>query len=206
VHGNFRWHSDYAGGPVTDWIGHHGDIAQWAMGTESTGPVEIAGEGDFLKGGFWDTVTSYRFVCRYREGFTMIVEDAGRCPGRRDGVEFSQGTGGVLFEGETGWIHVNRGGLVAFPASLRRARIGPEEIHLYESDNHKRNFIDCVRTRAQTIAPAAVGHRSMSIGQLGLIAARLGRPLRWDPEKERFSEDETANRYLRRSMRSPWHL
>jgi predicted dehydrogenase len=206
VHGNFRWHSDYAGGPVTDWAGHHCDIAQWGMGTELTGPVEIEGQGDFLKGGFWDTVTSYRFICRYREGFTMIVEDAGRRPSGRDGIEFSQGFGGVLFEGETGWIHVNRGGLDVHPSSLRRERIGPDEVHLVESDNHKRNFIDCVRTRGQAVAPAAVGHRSMSIGQLGLIAARLGRKLRWDPEKERFVGNAKANRYLSRSMRSPWHL
>ena len=136
----------------------------------------------------------------------MIVEDSGRSPDGRDGIKFSQGTGGVLFEGETGWIHVNRGGLSAYPASLRKERIRPEEVHLYQSDNHKRNFVDCVRTRRQAIAPAAVGHRSMSIGQLGLIAAKLGRKLRWDPENERFIADDKANRYLSRPMRSPWHL
>ncbi|MHC4533738.1 MAG: Gfo/Idh/MocA family protein [Planctomycetota bacterium] len=206
VHGNFRWKSDYAGGPVTDWSGHHCDIAQWGMGTELTGPVEIEGEGDFLKGGFWDTVTSYRFVCRYEEGFTMIVEDSGRSPDGRDGIKFSKGTGGVLFEGERGWIHVNRGGLSANPASLRKERIGPEEVHLYESDNHKRNFVDCVRNRREVIAPAGVGHRSMSIGQLGLIAAKVRHKLRWDPENEQFIGDDKANRYLSRPMRSPWHL
>jgi predicted dehydrogenase len=206
VHGNFRWKSDYAGGAITDWSGHHCDIAQWGMGTELTGPVEIEGEGEFLRGGFWDTIVTYHFECCYKQGFTMIVEDSRRDPGERDGVKFSQGTGGVLFEGEEGWVHVNRGGMGVYPASLRRERIGPEEIHLYESDNHKRNFVDCVLNRRQTIAPAAVGHRSMSIGQLGLIAMKVRRKLRWNPEDERFIGDDAANRYLSRPMRSPWHL
>jgi hypothetical protein len=101
---------------------------------------------------------------------------------------------------------VNRGGLSANPASLRKERIGPEEVHLYESDNHKRNFVDCVRNRREVIAPAGVGHRSMSIGQLGLIAAKVRHKLRWDPENEQFIGDDKANRYLSRPMRSPWHL
>jgi len=206
VHGNFRWKSDYAGGSITDWAGHHCDIAQWGMGTELTGPVEVEGEGEFLKGGFWDTLTSYHYECRYKEGFTMVVEDTGRRPSGRDGIEFSQGSGGVLFEGEAGWIHVNRGGLDVCPRSLARERIGPDEVHLYRSDNHKRNFVDCVRTRRQAIAPSEVGHRSMSIGQLGIIAMKAGRKLRWDPVKERFVGDEDANKMLSRSMRSPWHL
>ncbi len=210
VHGNFRWKSDYAGGSITDWSGHHCDIAQWGMGTELTGPVEVEGEGEFLKGGFWDTIVSYRFECRYAEGFTMIVTDAEQFPSGRDGIKFASGSSGrtigVLFEGEDGWVQVNRSGLAVYPQSLVRERFGPDEIHLYRSDNHKRNFVDCVRSRKQTIAPAEVGQRSISIGHLGIISMKLERKLKWDPVEERFVGDDEASRYLSRSMRSPWHL
>ena len=206
VHGNFRWMSDYAGGPITDWAGHHCDIAQWGMGTEMTGPVEVEGEGTFLRGGFWDTVVSYHFECRYKEGFTMIVEDAERSPRSRDGIEFAQGYGGVLFEGEDGWVRVNRGGLDTYPLSLRRERFRPDEIHLYKSDDHKRNFLDCVRSRKATIAPAEVGQRSITIGHIGIIAMKLGRKLAWDSKRERFTGDSEADRYLSRPMRNPWYL
>jgi predicted dehydrogenase len=76
-HWNFRWISDYSGGQLTDWAGHHCDIAQWGMGTELTSPVEIEGVGNFprAKDGLFDTATGYRFTCKFREGFTMIVAD-----------------------------------------------------------------------------------------------------------------------------------
>jgi len=210
VHGNFRWISDYAGGAITDWAGHHCDIAQWGMDTERTGPVEIDGVGTFLKGGIFDSVISYRFRCRYAQGFTMIVEDSRQHPTGKDGIEFagvSSGSNlGVLFEGDRGWVHVNRSGLDVHPRSLLHERFGPDEVHLYKSNNHKRNFIDCVRTRTAAIAPAEVGQRSISIGHLGLIAMKLGRKLKWNPDIERFEGDEKANRLLSRPMRSPWHL
>ena len=210
-HGNFRWISDYSGGQITDWSGHHCDIAQWGMGTELTSPVEIEGKGVWprVEDGLYDTVESYRFVCRYAEGFSMIVSDAQQFPEGRDGVLFTKGwqwNMGVLFEGSEGWVHVNRGGISARPKSLLTSVIGPDEIHLYKSDDHKENFLDCVRSRSQPIAPAEVGHRSIMIGHLGLIAIKMGRKLRWDPVDERFINDSEADRLLSRPMRSPWHL
>jgi len=209
VHGNFRWKSDYAGGSITDWAGHHCDIAQWGMGTEKTGPVEVKGEGKFARGGFWDTAFSFRFECRYAQGFTMIVTDSHQFPSGRDGIRFAGGelgTLGVLFEGEMGWVHVDRSGLTVYPNRLLRQRFGPDEVHLYRSDDHKRNFLDCVRTRKTTIAPAEIGQRSISIGHLGIIAMKLGRKLTWDPQREIFPGDVEANRFLSRPMRSPWLL
>ena len=60
-HWNFRWISDYAGGMITDWAGHHCDIAQWGMGTELTAPVEIEGVGEYpdAADGLFDTPTKY---------------------------------------------------------------------------------------------------------------------------------------------------
>lgn len=195
-HWNFRWISDYSGGQITDWSGHHIDIAHWGMDTELSAPIEIEGTGIFprAKDGLFDTVESYRFVCKYKEGFTMIVADS------------RQHKMGVRFEGSEGWIHVNRGGIEAHPQSLLKSKIRPDEIHLYKSDDHKQNFLDCVKTRSRTVAPADVAHHSIMVGHLGLISIKLGRKIFWDAARERFVDDPEADRFLSRPMRSPWHL
>ena len=195
-HWNFRWILDYSGGQLTDWAGHHIDIAQWGMNTELSAPVEIEGEGLYPKAedGLFDTPEAYRFECKYKEGFTMIVADN------------HQNKQGVLFEGSEGWIHVNRGGIETSPKSLLSTIIKPHEIHLYKSDNHRQNLLDCIRTRTQTVASAEVAHRSIMVAHLGGIAMKLGRKVYWDNKKEKFINDSEADRYLSRAMRSPWHL
>ncbi len=195
-HWNFRWISDYSGGQITDWAGHHCDIAQWGMNSEHTSPVEIEGEGVFPEGkdGLFDTAESYRFVCTYKQGFTLYVADSRRNPQ------------GVRFEGRDGWVFVSRRGIKASPRSLLKSSIGPNDIHLYRSDDHHQNFLDCVKSRKTCVAPVEVGHRSIMIGHLGLISIKLGRKVYWDPAKERFVNDPEADRLLSRPMRSPWHL
>ena len=109
--------------------------------------------------------------------------------------------------GESGkWIYIKRGKLEANPASVLKEVIGPDEIKLYRSWDHKQNFLNCVKSRKETIAPAEIAHRSISIGLLGEIAMLTERKLRWNPDKEIFLNDEQANRMLSRPMRSPWHL
>ncbi len=193
-HWNFRWISDYAGGQLTDWAGHHVDIAHWAMDTELSAPREIEGSGRWplAEDGLFDTVEHYTFTCEYREGFTMIV--SGLLPG------------GARFEGEDGWVHVTRGHISAEPQSLLNEVIGPEEIHLYNSSNHIANFLDCVKTRATTITPVDVAHHSVMVGHLGIIAMKLERKVRFNPTAETFSGDSEANRLLSRPMREPWCL
>jgi hypothetical protein len=166
------------------------------MGTELTSPVEIEG-GRFLNA---EDDCRYRQelpVCRtYKEGFTMIVADQRQQP---KGM-------GVHFEGSEGWIWVTRDGLEASQRSLLTSVIGPDEVHLKRSDDHQRNFLDCVRSREETVTPARIAHRSIMIGHLGLVAMKLGRKVHWDPAAERFLNDPEANRLLSRPMRSPWHL
>jgi predicted dehydrogenase len=193
-HWNFRWISDYAGGQLTDWAGHHIDIAHWGMGTELSAPTEIEGSGvwPLAKDGLFDTVENYTFTCSYKEGFNMIV--SGLLPG------------GTRFEGDKGWVHVNRGMIDAEPKSLLNEVIGPDEIHLYESSNHIGNFLDCVKTRATTITPAEVAHHSVMVAHLGLIAMKLERKVRFNPKLERFINDADADRMLSRPMREPWNL
>ncbi len=195
-HWNFRWISDYAGGQLTDWAGHHIDIAQWGMNTELSSPRDVEGFGEWPDAaeGLFDTMNGYRFVCNYAEGFTMIVADS------------KKHKMGVRFEGSEGWVYVNRGEIDSEPKSLLREKIKPHEIHLYNSRDHHQNFLDCVRTRRRTVAPAEVAHHSIMVAHLGLAAIKLGRKLEWDNATERFVNDPQADRLLSRAMRSPWHL
>jgi hypothetical protein len=168
------------------------------MDTELSAPVSIEGKAIYppAKDGLFDTAETYYFECEYEEGFKMIVADAEQQP---KGM-------GAHFIGEDGWVHVNRGGIDANPKSLLISKFGPDEVHLYKSENHHQNFLDCVRTREKTITPVDVAHYSVMVAHLGDIAMKLGRKLQWDREKERFVNDPEADRYLSRPMRSPWHL
>jgi predicted dehydrogenase len=196
-HWDWRWIMDFSGGQLTDWAGHHIDIAHWGLGLDETGPVEIEGRGVYPRDGVYDTPTEYKFTCKYADGMTMIVANDRQQP---------KGMGTVWY-GDKGWVYVNRGNkLQAEPKSVLDEIIGPDEIHLYKSRDHQQNFLDCVLTRKKTIAPIEVAHRSISVGLLGEIAMLTERKLHWDPDKEIFLDDELATRMLSRPMRSPWHL
>ena len=103
-------------------------------------------------------------------------------------------------------MHVNRGGLRAEPAGLRKVAIKPNDKHLYESRSHHGNYIECIRSRRDPVAPVEGGHAATTITIISDIATRLRRKLTWDWKAERFVNDEVANRMLRRPMRSPWCL
>ncbi len=192
-HVNFRWILDYSGGQVTDWGGHHPDCAQWGMGTELTGPVEIKNaKGEFNMDDLWNSAKKYYFECIYENGVKLIISSRGR--------------GGVTFKGSDGWVWANRGNHDASSKEIKESKIGPGEIHLYKSDNHFRNFIDCVISRKQPVAPIEVAHRSITLAHLGNIAMRLGKNLKWDPKKEQIIGDAEANAMLKRPYRSPWRI
>ena len=193
-HVNFRWILDYSGGQVTDWGGHHPDCAQWGLGTEHTGPVEIRNaKGVFPPDDLWNTATEFYFEAIYADGVKMIISN-------KEAM-------GVKWEGTDGWVSANRGTHDANPKPLLDSKIGEKEIHLYESDNHYRNFIDCVLSRKETVAPVETAHRSITICHLGNIAMRLGREkLKWDPVKEQIVDDAEANKMLSRPYRGDWKL
>ncbi len=196
-HWNFRWILDYSGGQLTDWGAHHCDIANWGMDTEGTGPVEIEGTGVFPRDGLWDAATDYYLSCRYPKGvssvspkgFKMLVSNA-----------FPMG---ARFEGTNGWVHVSRGGYSTSSADLKEAKI---EKPLYRSNDHAQNFIDCVHNRKDTVTPISAAHHAIAIAHLGNISMRLGRKVRWNPEKEEFINDPVADRMLSRTMRGSWHM
>ena len=193
-HVNFRWIYDYSGGQVTDWGGHHPDCAQWGLGTEHTGPIEIRNaKATFPPDDLWNTATEYSFEAVYADGVTMIISNKEKM--------------GVRWEGTEGWVTADRGRHDASDKTILDSKIGQDEIHLYESNNHFRNFIDCVLSRKETVAPVETAHRSITICHLGNIAMRLGREkLKWDPAKEQIIDDAEASKMLSRPYRGTWKL
>jgi len=197
---------DYSlGGLVGAWGIHHVDIAQWGNGTDDTGPVEIEGTGVIPADGLADTPIEWEVEHTYANGVKMIHMNTKTALKRAKQFSLHNGLG-ILFWGSEGWVLVCREFLDAEPKSLLTATIGPNEIHLPQSDNHRRNFLECVKTRQKTICPVETAVRSDTICHLDDIAIRLGRKLQWDPEKEQFINDDQANRMLTRPMRSPWRL
>lgn len=186
--------SDYCLGMITGWGAHYLDIAQWGMGTELTGPVEVAGEAVFPTTGVWDAHGAFRIEYNYANGVKLICADS------------KKNRQGILFEGSEGWVFVDPGTLEAQPKSLLTAGIKPDEIHLCQSTHHKQNFLDAVRARRNPIAPVEVAHRSCSVCILGYIAMKTGRKLKWNPQQERFTNDDAANALLARAAREPWQL
>jgi predicted dehydrogenase len=195
VHKNWRWHLDYGGGQLMDWVGHHVDIAHWGLGFDYTGPNEIEGHGEYPKDGLWNSPTKYRLTAKYPNSITMII--AGGHSDIRSGTRWI---------GTDGWVWVDRGGIDAQPKKLLQEQFGSNEIHLFRSPGHWRNFLDCIKSRNTTLTPCEVAHRSATPGHLGRIAMLLGRRIRFSPDTEEILDDPTATRLLGKAMRSPWHL
>lgn len=205
VHGNFRWWYQFSGGQMTDWGAHHNDIAQWGNGTELSGPVEVEGRSlvDMIPGGY-DAASKYRIELKYANGVGMTILD--ESTPHEEGVvgEGKTTPNGVQFLGSEGWIYVSRGEIRASNPDLIETPLPSGAVRLYHSENHMGNFFECVRTRKDPICSVEIGHRSISVAHLGVISVRLGRKLRWNPERERFVGDREANEWLRRPMRKPY--
>jgi predicted dehydrogenase len=197
----------FGAGMITGWGAHHLDIAHWGMGTEFTGPVEVEGTAVFPKSGLWNVHGDFDIHSKYANGVTMETS--------------SKFTNGVRFEGTDGWIFVSRGNMrvtasdpiaddpnsqamrVSDP-NILKFKVGPNGIHLYKSPEHYLNWLECIRSRKQPITPAEVAHRSCSACLLSHIAMKLPRKLYWNPEKERFINDDEANAMLSRPQRYPY--
>jgi predicted dehydrogenase len=195
---HYNWHFlyDFGGGQLTNWGAHMFDIAQWGNGTDLTGPVEIQGTGEFPREGLFETPLRYDIEFTYANGVRLLCQTC-----RTGGPETH-----IRFEGTDGWIFVSRDRFFSQPSRLVQSRPGPNEVCLYRSIDHYQNFLDCIRLRTKPAADAETGHHTATVCHIGNIAVRLGRKLRWDPAKERFIEDEEANKMLSRPMRSPWRL
>lgn len=195
MHYQWRWIQDYSGGQLTDWAGHHIDIAHWGLGCDHTGPRFIQGTATFPKSGLWNTATHYRIQCEYETGVVFEIADASQIPM------------GTKWIGDEGWVRVDRGGVLqASDPAILREQIGAGETRLYRSTDHQRNFLDCVKSRQLTITPVETAHRSISVGLLCEIAFLTGRKIKWDPVTETIANDPGASALLHRAYRAPWTL
>ena len=201
VHYEFRWFYDYSGGVMTDWGAHHNDIAQWGLGTDKTGPISVDGtDAQFHENGPHTVPGTFNVHYKYANGTELICRTN----------EFTDKDGkfgnGIKFTGETGWIFVSRSEIKASDPALLQIQLGPSDVHLIKSADHHNNWLDCIASRERCICDVEIGHRSVSICHIGNISMKLGRALNWNPDKEMFVDDETANQMLGRPMRGPWHL
>ena len=194
----------FGAGMITGWGAHHVDTAHWGMNTELTGPVEIWGTAEFPTHGLWNVHGKFKTEARYANGMSMSI--SGDYPN------------GIKFIGTKGWIFVTReenvtasdpGGpkgqpLEASDPKILDSVIGPNEIHLATANEHHANWLDCVRSRGETLAPAEIAHRACSTCLLHHIAMKTKRKLYWDPVQERFKNDDEANAMLSRPQRAPY--
>jgi predicted dehydrogenase len=199
VHMNWRWNYNTGGGQLLDWIGHHCDIAHWGLGFDNSGPSEIEGHADFPDASaIWNTCTKYRIELKYPRKITMTIA------GGYDDIK-----SGCKWIGTEGWVWVDRGGFEASNPEWKKGKSLPEalrKIKLYESPGHWRNFLDCVKSRQPTIAPAQTAHHSAIPGHLGLISMLTGRKINWNVKHEKILNDPDASKLLTREYRAPWHL
>jgi predicted dehydrogenase len=199
----------FGAGMITGWGAHHIDSAHWGMDTEHTGPVEVWGTAEFPKKGLWDVHGSFKTEALYANGVKMTV--SGDFPN------------GIKFEGTQGFIFVSRGNekvtgsdpvaklkdataLAASDPKIITSVIGPDEINLPRSAEHHGNWLECVKSRQQPIAPVEIAHRSCSACLLHHMAMKLKRKLYWDPPRERFKNDDEANAMLARPERWPYAI
>lgn len=196
----------FGAGMITGWGQHQFDLANWAMDTEYTGPLSVEAVAIFPKSGLWDVHGDFMVKMEYANDITVYAN--------------SETPVVIRYEGTEGWIAVYRGNysvtdsdpvssknrqvLDASDPSILTSEIGPDGIHLYKSDNHHANWLECIRTGRQPITPVEVGHRACSVCLLSHIAMKLGRKLYWDPVKEQFRNDREANSMLERPQRKPY--
>lgn len=180
---NWRWHSSFGGGQLLDWVGHHVDIALWTLGLDGTGPVEVEGSGEIGNHDFFDTYTKYAYQGTFADGRVIEVRSDFR---------------GTKFTGENGWIHVDRGRLKASDREMLRNL--PDGFNP-KPPSHWQNFIDCVRSRELTVAPAEAAHRASSFGQLAIVAMDTNQPVKWDPKTEKVLDHPEQAKHPRLGAR-----
>lgn len=192
VHYYFRFFWDYSGGQMTNWGAHHLDIAQWALGMDETGPVQVSARAEYDPQGRYEVPSWFEIIYRFPNGAEIVCGQSHRI--------------GATFEGSEGTLYVNRGRIQSSVRDVLEEPIRDDEAQLYRSANHHQNWLDCIKSRELPICDVAIGHRSATVCHLGNIACRLGRTIRWDPEKEQILGDAEAARMVGYEYRAPWKL
>jgi predicted dehydrogenase len=191
---NWRKYREYGGGMITDWGAHHFDIAQWGMGMDESGPVEI------LPAEKPDANHGARY--RYANG-TEVVHKNG---------------GGVWFYGSDGKVFVDRGKFELWLGEEQKAKtaneaeamateyLKPDAIRLYNSKDHKADWLAAVRSRQKPICDVETGARTVTVCHLMNLAYYHHQPMKWDPKKEKFTDHTGDPKWLDVPRRSPWKI
>jgi hypothetical protein len=168
-----------------NWAPHHYDVIQWIVNPDVTAPIKVWPENDQIH---W----------RYSNG--VVVHSGGYKDEKVGSV------GGGVFVGTEGRIAVDREKIISYPGTILEQPLTASDKRVYHTDGHSANFLDCVRTRKQTICNPETALYSMNAVLIGGIALILQRPLEWDPVKAQFNGDDEANRLLSYTPRPPWRL
>lgn len=195
VHYNFRFFWDFAGGQMANWGAHHLDIAQWGLGMDETGPVEISARCEYDPQKRYEVPSWFEITYKYANGAKIICGQSHR--------------GGTTFEGQDGTIFVNRGVLQCSLKGVLEEPLSDKEIHLYKSSNHHQNWYDCIlggKPYKRPITDVEIGHHSTTVCNLGTIACRTGHKIKWDPAKEEIIDDKQASWYMDYDYRAPWKM
>ncbi|MEA3365359.1 MAG: Gfo/Idh/MocA family oxidoreductase [Candidatus Hydrogenedentes bacterium] len=190
----WRGHLAYGGGVLMDWLGHHNDIAHWAVGMDKSGPTKVEAVGwTYPETNVYNTPENYEILCQYPGGIVNSISNKNR--------------EGLKLIGEDGWVYVDRGVIEASDERWTKKSFDPGPVKAYVSERHTTNFVECVKSRQPCVAPAETAHRSVTAGHLGYVSNTLGRPLDWDPDTERVINDDEADTLLKTvNYRQPWKL
>jgi len=182
---DWRNYWEFGGGMVTDWGAHHLDIAQWALGMDDSGPVEILPP---------ENANAKRGAKLIYANGTEVIH--------KDGF-------GVHMYGEKGEIRVNRGrfwfilgdktiskytdredggSLESKLMMVEREYLKDAKVRLYKvKAGHMDDFVECMKTRKKPITNEQVGSRSAICCHLMNLAYRYHQAIKWDPAQCAFA-------------------
>lgn len=195
---------DYSLGFIAGWAVHPLDVAQWGLGNDHTSPVKYAGSGSLPPAGtLWDTVESWDVACTYADGVEL------RNMGHRVAEPVVRNyrvwrDHGTTFHGSEGWVSVDRTGMYSSDKNLASATLPENSVRLRAAKSHARDFVDCIRSRAETISPLEAAIRCDTISHLSDLSVRFGREIRWDALNEKIVADAEAEKALDRGVRGRW--
>jgi predicted dehydrogenase len=184
--------STYAQGMIANWGAHYFDVAQWANNSEHSGPVDVEGRGEFPTS-LWNTMIDFKVQYRYANGVVMTCEQT------------PTSTPSITYFGSDAWIKVDGypGTITASKPELATRDPEPGEVDFSKTLWDKNDLIAAIREGRQPLEPIEVGHRAISIAQIGLIACQIQDKLRWNPEKEIFEGNNYANALLAAPLTRP---
>jgi predicted dehydrogenase len=217
VHRHFpdwRKYREYGGGMVTDWGAHHFDIAQWGLGMDDSGPVEIFPPSDPKA----QSGVHYTYANGVEVRHVAEIDEPVPAKGGESSPTMKKTGNGVWFHGTDGKLYVNRGKFALWIGSQQKAEstaqldtvaqeyLSGNLVRLYNSNDHRADWLACIRNRKRPICDVEIGAHTVNVCHLVNLAYYHGQKLKWNPRSERFVGGAGKNEWLDVSYRSPWKL